>query len=574
MLTDTTQPEILSIFYLMQIPLIRRARSLRRYRQIVAVLLKYGFGQILDRMKIFPRVRLKREALKKAEGLERMTYAQRIRLALEELGPTFVKLGQVLSMRPFLIPLDLVLELTKLQDQVGPFPFPQVKQIVEEELKAPLEEHFSSFDTRPIASASLSQVHKAVTKDGQTVVVKVQRPGIRQVIEADMEILRDLVNLLERYVPESKPYDPRGIRDELAKSIRREIDFNNEARNIEVFRENFREEEGVFVPRVFWDKTTSKVVTMDFIDGVKISNLEELDKRGIDKKKLASLGGKMVFKQIFEDGFFHADPHPGNLFALEGNIIAPVDYGMMGRLSETTMDELADLLVAVVTWYPEGIVKVYQDVEVVGEEVNLRALEADIADFLYKYHKIPLSRLDVKTLINEAFDIIHRYDIRIQAELMLFSKAIITYEEVAKMLDPEYDLVTQMIPYAKKLAYRKFQPKALFKDVLTTSADLRDLLVKFPFELKRIIKKLGRGRLSFTFQHKGLDKLILELDRSSNRVSFSLIIAAIIVGSSLIMRLETKYTLFGYPLFGILGYIFAGVLGLWLVVAILRSGKL
>lgn len=506
--------------------------------------------------------------------MERLTYAQRIRLALEELGPTFVKLGQVLSMRPFLIPLELLLELTKLQDQVGPFPFVQAKQIVENELKAPLEKNFSSFDTIPIASASLSQVHKAVTKDGKTVVVKIQRPGIKDIIAADMDILKDLVNLLEKYVPESKQYDPRGIREELEKSIRREIDFNNEARNIEVFRENFKEEKNVFVPKVFWDLTTSKVLTMEFIDGVKISDLNKLEKRGIDKKKLAEIGGRMVFKQIFEDGFFHADPHPGNLFALEGNVIAPVDYGMMGRLSETTMDELADLLISVVTWHPGGIVKVYQDVEVVGEEVNLRALEADLADFLYKYHKIPLSRLDVKTLMNEAFEIIHRYDIHIQAELMLFSKALVTYEEVAKMLDPEYDLVTQMIPYAKKLAHRKFKPKALLRDLFTSSVDLRELLVTFPFELKRIIKKLGKGRLSFTFQHRGLDKLILELDRSSNRVSFALIIAAIIVGSSLIMRLETKYTLFGYPLFGILGYIFAGVLGVWLVIAILRSGKL
>ncbi|MGB8656330.1 MAG: AarF/ABC1/UbiB kinase family protein [Candidatus Zixiibacteriota bacterium] len=538
------------------------------------MLLKYGFGQVLGKMRIFARLRIKRSELKKAEGIERLTYAQRIRLALEELGPTFVKLGQVLSMRPFIIPLELVLELTKLQDEVAPFPFAQVKETVERELKAPLEEHFSSFETVPIASASLSQVHKAVTKDGKIVVVKVQRPGIKETIEADMDILRDLVNLLEKYVPESRQYDPRGIADEFRKSIRREIDFNNEARNIEVFRENFKGEKSVFVPHVFWDKTTSKVLTMEFIDGVKISNLAELGKRGIDKKVLAEIGGQMVFKQIFEDGFFHADPHPGNLFALEGNIIAPVDYGMMGRLSETTMNELADLLVSVVSWHPGGIVKVYQDVEVVGEGVNLRALEADIADFLYKYHKIPLSRLDMKTLINEAFELIHRYDIRIQSDLMLFSKALMTYEEVARMLDPEYDLVTQAVPYVKELAYRKFKPKALLRDLFTASVDWRDFLVALPFELKRIVKNLAKGHLTFTFQHKGLDRLILEIDRASNRLSFALIIAAIIVGSSLIMRLESKYTLFGYSLIGILGYIFAGVLGIWLVIAILRSGKL
>jgi ubiquinone biosynthesis protein len=536
--------------------------------------LKYGFDQILGQMKILSRLRIRKKKQEKAMGLEKLTYAQRIRMALEELGPTFVKLGQLLSMRPFLIPLDLVLELTKLQDEVAPFPFPQVKKIVEDELGAPLQKRFSSFDTSPIASASLSQVHRAETRDGHKVVLKIQRPAIRETIKADMRILRDIANLLERYVPESKQYDPTGIQRELDKSIHREIDFNNEARNIEVFRENFKEEENVFVPQVFWDLTTSKVLTMEYIDGIKISDLDELEKRGIDKKKLAEIGGKMVFKQIFEDGFFHADPHPGNLFALEGNVIAPVDYGMMGRLSESTMDELADLLVAVVTWYPAGIVKVYQDVEVVGEEVNLRALEADLADFLYKYHRIPLSRLDMKTLIDDAFDIIHQYDIKIQSDLMLFSKAIVTYEEVAKMLDPEYDLVTQMIPYARRLAYRKFKPKALLRDLRVASQDLRDLLAVFPFELKRIFKKLAKGRLTFTFEHRGLDKLILELDRSSNRVSFALIIAAIIVGSSLIMRLETKYTLLGYPLFGILGYIFAGVLGVWLVIAILRSGKL
>jgi ubiquinone biosynthesis protein len=525
-------------------------------------------------MKVFTFLRLRKKILRKRVRLEELTYAQRIRLALEELGPTFVKLGQVLSMRPFLIPLELVLELTKLQDEVAPFPFKQVKETVERELRASLEDHFSSFDTVPVASASLSQVHKAVTRDGEKVVVKVQRPGIREVIDADLDILRDLVNLLDRYVPESRQYDPKGISEELAKSLRKEIDFNNEARNIEVFRENFKDEKSVFIPKVFWDKTTARVLTMGRIEGIKISNLEELQKKGIDRKLIAKIGGEMVLKQIFEDGFFHADPHPGNLFVLEGNVIAPVDYGMMGKLSETTMDELADLLISVVTWHPGGIVKVYQDVGVVGEEVNVRALEADLADFLYKYHKIPLSRLDMQTLMDEAFEIIHRYDIHIQAELMLFSKAMITYEEVAKMLDPEYDLVTQALPYIKNLAYRKLKPKALLRDASVLLQDIRSLFMLLPFELKRIIKKIGRGQLSFTFQHKGLDKLILELDRSSNRVSFSLIIAAIIVGSSLIMRLETQYTLFGYPLFGVLGYIFAGFLGVWLVIAILRSGRL
>jgi ubiquinone biosynthesis protein len=556
-------------------PFYRKYRNLKRYRQIIQVLFKYGFGELLDRMRVSTYFRLgKRIFLRRKAGIEKLNYAQRIRLALEELGPTFVKLGQVLSTRPFLLPLDLIVELTKLQDEVAPFPFPQVKEIVERELKTPIHQLFSSLEETPIASASLSQVHKAITKNGEEVVVKVQRPGIKKVIESDMSILSDMANLLCRYVPESRQYDPKGLVEELARTTHREIDFQNEGRNIEVFASNFKGDETIFVPKVYWNLSTPLVLTMEYIEGIKISNISELEKRGIDKKVVAKNGAHLVLKQIFEHGFFHADPHPGNLFVLENNVIAPIDYGMMGKLSDSSMEELSDLFISVVNWDPVGVVKVYQNVGVIGEETNVRALESEIADFLYRYHKIPLSRIDMKSIINDAFEIIHKYNIKIQAELMLFGKAIITYEEVARMLDPQFDMVTTAIPYARKLATRKFKPRTFLRDVIRSVVDIRDFLTLFPFELRRITQKLRKGELSFVFQHKGLDKLILEIDRASNRLSFSLIIAAIIVGSSLIMRLETKYTLLGYPLFGVLGYIFAGILGVWLVIAILRSGRL
>ncbi len=552
-----------------------KRRNLRRYRQIVKVLVKYGFGEFLERMTILSYLRIGKSFLTRRKlQIEKLSYAQRIRLALEELGPTFVKLGQVLSMRPFLIPLELIVELSKLQDQVAPFDFAQVKEIVESELGAPLMSLFSEFDTGPIASASLSQVHKAKTVDGRVVVVKVQRAGIRKLIDMDMEILRDLTSLLERYVPESKQYDPKGMVEELARSTKREIDFNHEARNIEIFAENFKDDPTVFIPKVFWNMTTSKVLTMEFIDGTKISNLDEIERKGLDRKKIAQNGGRLVFKQIFEDGFFHADPHPGNLFVLENNVIAPVDYGMTGKLSDSDLQELSDVLISAVTWDPAGVIKAYRDGGALDESVNIKVLETDITDFLYRYHRVPLSRINMRDIINEAFDIIHRHNIRLQSQLMLLGKALATYEEVARMLDPDYDLVTELVPFVRKLYFRRFKPSHILRDMLSGLYDLKSFFKIFPFELKRISQKLGKGEMGFVFEHKGLDKLILEMERSSNRVSFSLIIAAIIVGSSLVMRLETKLVLFEYPMFGILGYIFAGILGVWLTIAILRSGKL
>ena len=550
-------------------------KNIKRYRQIIAVLFKYGFQDVLDRLRIYTYLGLgRRLILRKKVEIEKLTYAQRIRLAMEELGPTFVKLGQILSMRPFLIPLELVEELAKLQDDVAPFSFEVVKKIVERELKVPLETNFYYFDPNPIASASLAQVHKAVTQNGDKVVVKVQRPDIKKIIDSDMSILKDLANLFDRYIPESKQYDPKGMIEELSKTFRREIDFKNEGRNIDIFAENFKEDKTVFVPKVFWDLSTNLILTMEFIDGVKISNLQEIERRGWDRKTIARNAGKAVFKQIFVDGFFHADPHPGNIFILENNVIAPVDYGMMGKLSETAMDEMSDLLIAIVTWDAKAVVKVYDKAGILGEGINLKALEADFNDFMYRYHKIPLARLDMKTIINDLFYIVHRYEIQVQSELMLLGRALSTYEEVARMLDPDFNFIHEAIPFVKQLAKRKYKPKVIFRDFLRGVHDLRDFLAGFPFELRRITQKIGRGELSFTLQHKGLEKLMLEIDRASNRISFSLVVAAIIVGSSLIMRMDVGPYLFGYPLLGIVGYILAGLLGVWLVIAILRSGRM
>lgn len=552
-----------------------RLRHFGRFRQISAVLIKYGFGEFLDRAgvaSLFYRVR--KFLFPRVPEMVRLNYAHRIRLALEELGPTFVKLGQVLSTRPFLIPPDLVYELSKLQDQVAPFSYKEVQKIVEKEFGRPIPELFSDFQLEPIASASLAQVHKARLKDGQEVAVKVQRPGIKRVIESDMSILRVMADLAVRHIPESRQYDPQGLVDELAKTTRQELDFVNEGQNIEIFCSNFKESPEVYIPRVFWELTTPLVLTTEFVHGTKVSDLEKLKSRGQDPKIIAQRGADLVCKQIFEYGFFHADPHPGNILILDGNVIAPLDFGMVGTLTESQLEEFSDILEAFVAGDAKRIVRVLLESEIVDEKVNLRRLEIDISAMVQKIKRKPLGRLDMMDLFWEAYGIFKRYDMKARAELMLLSKAMVTYEELARSLDPEFQMAEIVKPYVSKLIKKKFAPGQFVKETISGISDLRKLASDLPFEVKRILQKSRKGEMSVELRHRDLDRLILELDRSSNRLSFAMIIAAIIVGSSLIIKLEIGYKVFGFSVLGLLGFLFAGILGAGLVIAILRSGRL
>jgi len=540
---------------------------------MVRVLVKYGFAEIVDRMNLAPYVRLGRRLLRRGPE-SHLTAAQRIRMALEELGPTFVKFGQVLSTRPFLIPPDLVVELSKLQDEVAPLPFESMKLVLEEELGDGVQEHFRRFDERPLASASIAQTYKAQTATGDWVVVKIQRPGIRRIIETDMEILRDFANLLLRTIPESQRYDPLGLVEEFTRTIRRELDFINEARNVELFARNFKGVEEIHVPKIYWQMTRQRVLTLEYIDGIKISDVRRLDELGYDRKQIARNGARLILKQIFEDGFFHADPHPGNLFVLPGNVIAPVDFGQMGYLDDFLMNELSDLLIGTLRRDVDLILQVFEDLGATEDRDMVPMLRMDISEFLNRYYGVPLARLDVRRVLEEAFEIFQRNDLRLPSNLTLLAKALGTYEELGRLLDPDFDMFSEVKPYLKDLLRRRFQPQRLSYDVLKSAINSYELFRVLPREIQRLLTRVKRGDISFIFRHRGLENLILELDRASNRLSFSLIIAALILASSLVIRSNLGPFLFGYPLLGIIGYLFAGVLGIWLVLAILRSGKL
>jgi len=563
----------------MKIPRIDKTyRNLKRYRQIVAVLVRYGFAEFLDRMHLAPYLRLGRRFLRRgkaaAEEEVRPTVGERMRMALEELGPTFIKLGQVLSTRSFLLPPEIVSELAKLQDRVRPIPFDALREQVETELGAPISQLFPWFDEEAMASASLAQAHRARTRAGQEVVVKIQKPNIHRVIRTDMDILQDLAGLLDRYVPESRQFDPPGLARELSRTLHRELDFMNEGRNVEAFAKNFREVSYVRVPKVFWEWTTSKVITLEFIDGIKISEVDQLQARGYDLKQIAARGARFILKQVFEDGFFHADPHPGNLFIAPGDVIVPIDFGMMGRLDDVLMDQIADLFIAIVRRDIDLILRVLVNLGAFDESRDPRPLRADIAEFMGRYHGAPLKQINLKAILSEVFEAIYQHRLKVPSNLVLLMKTLGTYEDLGRKLDPDFELIAYTKPYLGKIIRQKVNVPKLGYDGLKVLRDLYDLLRIFPREMELLLGRLKRGEVSFEFQHRGLEQLILEVDRSSNRISFSLIIAALIVGSSLILRLEVGPFLLGYPFFGLLGYLFAALLGVWLVMAILRSGKL
>ena len=561
-------PEIMSIFNAHE-----TYQVLKRYGRIVSVLVRYGFGDLLHRLGV-RHVAWQRMFTKQAEALERLSVPERVRLAFEELGPTFIKLGQVLSSRPDLLSTEFVKELTKLQDSVPPFHFEDARSLVEAQFGRPLMEVFASFEEEPLAAASLAQVHRATTKEGDEVAVKVQRPGIEDIIETDIRILRHLAALCERHLPESRSYEPVRIVDEFARTIRRELDFVREGRNIDRFEKHFAGDETVYIPKAYWGLTAPKVLTMEYIHGIKISELEQLQAAGIDRKTIAINGANLILKEIFEFHFFHADPHPGNIFVLENNVIAPVDFGMIGILDEEIVRQLGIVITALVKKDADMLANVLMSIGLAPGSIDRNAIRLELADFLERYYELPLKQLNIREITNALIGIIRRYGLRFPPELVMMAKALVINQGVGTMLYPEFNIIEHAGPYVQKLMMRRLDPARQLKDFTKLAGETAMFFKTLPSALSEILSKIRKDELGIRFEHRGLEGLIGELDRSSNRLSFAMIIAALIIGSSLVFQTGAGPKLFGYPFLGLAGFLVASILGLWLLVGILRSGRL
>jgi len=550
-------------------------RNIKRYLNIVRVLSSYGFDHILVMLGLSDLVAKSRRFLKRDNNvIERFSAAERMRLALEELGPTFIKLGQILSTRPDVIPHAFVQEFEKLQDNVPCFAYNEVKAQIECELGSSVESIFLEIETHALAAASIAQVHRAVLLSGQAVAIKVRRPGVVELVESDISALMGLAHLAERHIPSSELYDPVGLVREFARSIRREMDFTREGHTIEKFRDNFKDFPGMYFPEVYWEQTSRGILTMEYIEGIKISDLDALNCGAYDRQLLAQRGADAFLEMVLKHGFFHGDPHPGNILIMPDNVICLLDYGIVGRLDDELRTFLVDILFAIVQRNMDEVVSLLFYAGDVPDTLNVRALKHDLFNFIDGYYEIPLQDVEVGRMLLEFIDIITMYNIRIQPDLMLLIKSLVVVEGMGRNLDPKFNMVEHLRPFMEKSLRQRYSPRRISKEFNSILFSYLNLARHLPRDLKEIINRINRNKFKIDVEHRGFDRLVTDIDRSTNRLSSSLILSALIIGSSIIMQTDKGPQLFGFPVLAFMGYTVAAVIGLWLVYAIIRSGRL
>lgn len=548
-----------------------RLRELKRYRAVVQALVQFGYVDVAEALHLWKPLRLGRRLLGTPD-VSAASKPERVRLLCEALGPTFIKLGQVLSTRADLLPPEYLSELARLQDRAPIEGFSAMRDIVQAELQQPLAALFAHVDPVPLAAASIAQVHRATLPDGPEVVVKVQRPHIAQVIAADLDILRDLARLAERYLPDLRPLHPVGLVEEFAQSITHELDFRHELRNLERCAKNFADDPTVYIPTAYPALTTSRVLTMEYVHGVKITAQEELLRAGLEPKVVAVHGANALLKQIFMHGFFQGDPHPGNLRVLPNNVIAILDYGMFGSIDTETREHLALLLLGVAGRDANRIVRALVELEVMAPDVERRRLRREVAALVDTYLTVPLEELNLTAMLQDVLRMIRQYGLQVPPDFLLLLRALSTAESIGYALDPAFNMMQHLQPFAERLVLERYDPRYVWRRFGQTSAEVEELLGLLPMAMTQIVQKLRRGELHLGLEVQQLDRLVHEFDTASNRLTLAIILAASIVGSALIMQTKMPPLLLDYPVLGMLGFVISGVLGLGLVIAILRSG--
>ena len=544
-------------------------RDLPRYRQILGSLVHYGYRDIVQALH-----------LEKVVGpIERATMGdevppharpERLRLICEDLGPTFVKLGQILSTRPDLLPEAYIQELSLLRDQVKPIPFAEVEAILLEEYGRPIDQVFAHVDPEPIASASISQVHRTTLLNGQVIALKVRRPGIEKTVQADLDILKNLAQLAERRLPTLAPYGPVALVREFDRTLKRELDLSIELRTMERCRGQFARERFAHIPAAFRAYSTPRVLAMELIGGVAVNDLDGLARLGVAPADVASRGAMILLRQIFRFGFFHADPHPGNLRVLPDGIIAPLDYGMFGRVDAPTRERIVDLLMGLIGEDTDRVLRALEALDIRRESgtVDTRTLRRDVGELVASYSDLTLDAIDLSLLLRDLVGFIRTHHLSIPPDLVLLIRALVTIEGVGRELDPHFDIGAQVRPLFRELTTKRYGPRRLLTQTARTADDFQRIATLLPEVLGTSLESIKRGELTVKFDLQHFERLVRQLTRASHTLAAGVVVAGLVVGSSLIIRAGTDVM----PL-GIVGFSIAAVLGCWLIISNFRASR-
>lgn len=552
----------------------KRLRHLHRYREIAVAFVRNGFGYVANELGFPETIPFFRNGERR--DIHKKSVGERIRLLLEDLGPTFIKLGQIASTRPDLIPADVIAELVSLQDNVPAFTYDEAVQIIEDELGSPVSEWFAYFPQTPIAAASIGQVYRAVLHDGTEVAVKVQRPQIQRTIETDLDILAEFARLAESRLEWARNYRVRDMVEEITKALHAELDYTSEARQAEKFSLSCQQVEGICVPRVYWECTTRRVLTMEFLEGIKLSETAKLEKEGHSRTVIARKFADLIFHQILIDGFFHGDPHPGNVLVMADGKLALLDFGLTGKLSPEMKKQFASFVIALRNQSTSGVIRAISAMGIVPEDANVNQLRADVDEMREKYYETPLSRVSLGEAVNDLFTLAFRHHIRIPSEMTMLGKTLLTMEGVVVALDPTFSVFEVAEPYGRRLFRDRFDPRNLYKKLLEEGPEFLDMLSEVPAGIKNMTATLRKGKFRVeiaipemaSFQ-RNLDKLSNKLSFSIVLLSFSIILVGLIIGSSMA---RPDSVLWHLPIIHI-SFVIAVLMFAWMVYSLFKSDR-
>ncbi len=556
----------------------RRHHQYKRYQTVAGVLIRHGFYDFVDNSNLLRFVTFKNRYIPERGYLrdndEKLNHWQRIRLVLEELGPAYVKLGQFVSNRPDLLPQELCVELELLLDAVPPFDSADAVAIIEKEFNAPIGNVFKQFTDTPFSSASIAQVHKAKLHDGTNVAVKIQRPGIKKVIDADLEIMGEVAGLLEKYIAGMDVINPVGIVEEFKVCISEELDFMNEADNIEKFTRKFGKDKRVYFPKVYKECTSTRVLTMEMVEGVSLAKIKEGVNPDYNLDLIATTLSDLLMDQIFEHGYFHGDPHQGNIIIRENNVICFVDFGQVGILSPRNRQVLREIIIGLVQMDPRRVANATMKLSTNSEIINREQFENKVFKIIDKYAGVTLHNLNLSKFFNDLFKLVISSKLMIPSDLYLLGKAITSLEGTLRKLKPDFNIIGHIEPFVKKMILENVSPYNIFKDVYTSLSDYSELFRNLPGGLRDILNQFKNRNIKIQFEHKGLEPMLHKHDQISNRISFSIVSSSLIIGSSLIIHAKIPPLVFGISFLGLFTFIFALLMSVLLLISILRHGKM